>query len=88
MLVDHDVELALKLGLLLAVGERDTGRDARHVLDDHEAERVGGIVEQVRLDLDLLGVAVLSASLIRPFKHQSHIPRVKSHFHSRACEQR
>lgn len=55
MLVDQDVELALKLCLLRGVGERHTRGHGRHVLDDHEAERVGGVVEQVGLDLDLSG---------------------------------
>ena len=63
MLVDQDVELAFKLCLLRGIGERHTGRHGRHVLDDHEAERVGRIVEQVRLDFDLMG-RVMSASFI------------------------
>lgn len=74
VLVDHDVELALKLLLLLGIGERHTGRDSRHVLDDHEPQGVSSIVEQVWLDFDLLGGQVCQ-HLAPVFNHKAHNAR-------------
>lgn len=67
MLVDQDVKLALELCLLRSGGEGHTGRHGRHVLDDHETERVGGIVKQVGLHFDLM-----NRGLSAPFPFFSH----------------
>lgn len=53
VLVDEDVELALKLLLLRRVRREHARRHAGHVLDHHETETVTGIVKEIRLDFDL-----------------------------------
>lgn len=83
VLVDQDVELALKLCLLVGIGEWHTRGHGGHVLNDHETERVGGIVKQVRLDFDLMGRGS-SAPLIHSQPPSLPAPTV----YSRACELR
>lgn len=59
VLLNHKLQLALKLGLLLSVGQtRRVGSQARHVLDDEQADLVAGAVEQIRLNLDLRIVSI------------------------------
>lgn len=70
VLVNHDVELALKLCLLVAIGERHTRRHGGHVLDDHHTEGVGGVVKQVWLDFDLVDLSCQHLPSV--FKHQAH----------------
>lgn len=53
VLVDHDLQLALKLCSLL-LGRLSIWSHARHVLNNDEANLVASLVEQVRLNLDLI----------------------------------
>lgn len=53
MLIDHDLELALELGQFVVVGYHTIRREGRHILNDHQAELVTGVIEQVWFDFDL-----------------------------------
>jgi hypothetical protein len=64
MLGDHELQLALEFLLLLGIGEDGFHRaviesprlgrsQRRHVLDQHQAELVAGLIEQCGLDFDL-----------------------------------
>lgn len=54
MFIDEDLELSLEFVLLFRCGRALAIRGhARHVLDDHQADLVTSLVEQVGLNLDL-----------------------------------
>ena len=56
VLLDEDIELPFKLGLLRSVGEdiiRILGIETRHVLDQQDAHLIACTVEQSWLDFDL-----------------------------------
>ena len=52
MLINEDFELALELLLLCAVRLRWRGQ-ARHILNDHQADLIAGLIKESRLNLDL-----------------------------------
>lgn len=56
MLVDEDLELALELSLLIRVG-LGIGRQAGHILEQHDAHFVAGTIEKIGLYLDLRKVS-------------------------------
>jgi hypothetical protein len=56
VLLDEDIELPFKLGLLRSIGEdiiRVLGIETRHVLDQQDAQLIACTVEQSWLDFDL-----------------------------------
>lgn len=55
VLVDHELQLTFKLGLLLGVWQASrVGCQAGHVLNDEQTDLIASLVEQIRLDFDLI----------------------------------
>lgn len=53
MLVNHDFELPLKLGLLCGVGLSVTVNHGRHILNDKQTHLVASLVKQSGFDFNL-----------------------------------
>lgn len=53
MLVDHNLKLAGKLGLLIGTWLSSVSRHAGHILDNSKTHFVTGTIKQIRLDFNL-----------------------------------